>query len=237
MNVKIISDTHNEHSTLGRLNDLSCDVLIHSGDATTKGNYTEGLSFLWWFVKQPAKYKILVPGNHDRKIKTHSELISLARDMGIIVLKDDLLELNGLRIYGACRTFGSHDKDNPVDSSMPEPMQQYVLKRRAEAAAQKKAERVEAWKNIPEGLDLLVTHMPPFNILDENLEGEPCGCIELRNKVLKVKPKIHVFGHIHEQGGKSLSNGDTKFYNCACMNRQYILVRGYHELSISPRTK
>ena len=210
MEIKIISDTHNHHH---ELSNLECDILIHAGDACTKGNYSEGLAFLYWFVKQPAKYKVLVCGNHDSKLKTHEELIKLARDMGIHVLKDHALEINGIKLYGVCRTFWSEDREDIVSVQ----------------------ERKQAWENIPKDLDILITHMPPKFILDMNQEGVHCGCSQLTEKVKEVTPTYHVFGHIHECGGKQVQAYGTTFINVAVKNRQYITVRGATELFIPPR--
>ena len=50
---------------------------------------------------------------------------------------------------------------------------------------------------MPPHVDLLVTHGPPFGILDNNSYSKPAGSEYLRNKVFQMKPKYHVFGHIH----------------------------------------
>ena len=47
------------------------------------------------------------------------------------------------------------------------------------------------------------------------------GCKSLLKKVLEVKPKYHVFGHIHEDGGKEEQHGDTKFINASVLNLKY----------------
>lgn len=182
MQIKIISDTHNHHHELNS-KDLECDLLIHCGDANTKGNYSEGEAFIYWFVKQPAKYKILVPGNHDYKLRTHPDLIRLCHDLGIHVLNDNSLNIHDIKMYGVSKTFWSeHRSETNYDIN----------------------ERIKAWENIPKGLDILITHMPPKYILDMNQEGEHCGCSKLTEKMKEVKPKYHIFGHIHEQGGKTL---------------------------------
>lgn len=201
MLIKAISDTHNQHEFL---KDLECDILIHCGDACVKGNYTEGLNFLMWYVKQPAKYKILVPGNHDKKLMLHLDLIKLSKDLGIHVLNDDLFEINGIRFYGVSKTF--KDQANPKDKSTP-------------------LDRLNAWKNIPVNVDYLITHMPPKYILDRNQQGNPIGCPFLTKKIREVTPSVHLFGHVHEHGNEVVNLSNTKFYNCANMNREYILER------------
>lgn len=58
---------------------------------------------------------------------------------------------------------------------------------------------LEKWENIPDGVDLLITHTPPLGHGDLCCSGVRAGCVELLATVQKrVKPKYHVFGHIHE---------------------------------------
>lgn len=209
MKIKIISDTHNQHDLH---TDLECDLLIHSGDAGTKGNFTELEAFLKWFVKQPAKYKIFVPGNHDRHIKGKPQLQLLAREYGITVLMNEGITINGLKIWGG--TYVPRVKDGLY-------IEGHDLGR-----------RVLAWRHMPDELDLLITHAPPWGILDINKEGFHCGCNQLTEKVRNNNIKYHVFGHIHEDGGKSIEAWGTKFYNCAVKNREYLTVRNHTEINI-----
>jgi Icc-related predicted phosphoesterase len=176
------------------------------------------LDFLWWFVKQNSKYKIVVFGNHDKKAKEHPEAVKLAKDLGIIVLANNGVEIEGLKIYGVDKTFKGVDdprfKDND-DWGTPE-------------------DRTNAWKDIPTGLDLLITHMPPFGVLDYvDSKDEHIGCPKLLEKVKDVKPRYHLFGHVHEQAGKLFVDSDTFTIskNMACKNRQYELVRDFYELA------
>jgi len=207
MQVKIISDTHNEH---GMITDLECDILVHCGDYGTKGNYTEARNFLSWMVKQPAKYKVLVPGNHDGKIKKSAELQMLAKEYGISILMNDSLEINGKKLWGG--DFVPWVRHGKYESSL--------------------AVRAGAWANMPMELDLLITHAPPKHILDQNQKFEPCGCDQLLEAVKIRDIKKHVFGHIHERGGQSIEAFGTTFYNCACLDESYLLVRGYEEFEI-----
>ena len=59
-------------------------------------------------------------------------------------------------------------------------------------------------EDIPKDLDVLVTHMPPYGILDEDL-----GNLEILNFVLKARPKYHLFGHIHSTAGQEFQLGQT----------------------------
>ena len=58
--------------------------------------------------------------------------------------------------------------------------------------------RKEKFAQIPYGLDMLVAHSPLYGIGDRNMEGEHCGCLELRAAVAEKKPRFVVYGHIHE---------------------------------------
>ena len=190
------------------LNLESGDILIHCGDACSRGNYSEGEDFLWWLVQQPFKYKIFIPGNHDRGLKTHFDLITLANRLGIIVLRNQMKVIEGLTFWGG----------------------DFVSFIRNGVYLQDREEREEAWKNMPtEGVDILLTHAPPRGILDSNVRGEPCGCDVLLEKALVLQPKYHIFGHIHEHGEEMQGYGPTESkilaINCSCTNELYALCR------------
>ena len=77
------------------------------------------------------------------------------------------------------------------------------------------------WDQIPYGLDVLITHGPPFGILDQVAPGgEHLGCAELLESVEQKKPKVHLFGHIHGGAG-TFERGATHFVNAAYLNEQY----------------
>ena len=81
-------------------------------------------------------------------------------------------------------------------------------------------------------IDILVTHMPPYGILDHYgtphtnqdgrvfPQGAHFGSRALRKFVNKAKPKLHVFGHIHEGHGLEIIN-DTTFVNAAILGGDY----------------
>ena len=54
------------------------------------------------------------------------------------------------------------------------------------------------WDKIPLDTDVLITHGPPHGILDLTFDKIKAGCEELLLAVQRIKPKVHVFGHIHE---------------------------------------
>lgn len=70
------------------------------------------------------------------------------------------------------------------------------------------------WKKVPKEVDILITHCPPFDILDKSAKGKNGGSKALRAVSLDRKPKYHIFGHIHEAMGMS-KIGDTMYLNVA----------------------
>ena len=79
------------------------------------------------------------------------------------------------------------------------------------------------WAEIPKNLDILITHGPPFGILDRTMRGENAGCPKLLEAIQIKTPRIHVFGHIHEGYGLREKNG-TVFMNASLCNANYELV-------------
>lgn len=83
------------------------------------------------------------------------------------------------------------------------------------------------WDKIPEDTDVLVVHGPPYMILDHlhpqyqrYNENPNVGCENLREKIFDIKPKLVVFGHIHEGYGSREIDGIT-FVNASCLNENY----------------
>jgi Icc-related predicted phosphoesterase len=89
----------------------------------------------------------------------------------------------------------------------------------------------QKWDLIPESTDVLITHSPPYGVLDRNRRGKSCGCPDLLRRVLEVRPRIHCFGHIHASAGTLELNGTT-FVNASVVNSQYEIARGPYVFDI-----
>ena len=204
MRIWHISDTHTYHDLLTIPQGI--DMVIHSGDCSNpRDPYTnepEVRDFIHWFKSLPIKHKIYVAGNHDTSIEKKLITKQYFQDYNIIYLEDDLVEIEGVMIYG-----------NPYTPMFG---QWAFMKDRV------KLDRY--WKNaIPSSLDILVTHGPPKGILDKSYNRdnylECCGDKSLLNKVMEVQPAYHLFGHIHNckdiinAGMQKLSACDTWFSN------------------------
>ena len=193
MQVVCISDTHMRHE---RLTIPQCDLLIHAGDMTRRGQLLEAETFVRWMSEQPARHKVLVAGNHDKCCERQRDrFAALLEGTDLIYLEDSEVELEGLRIWGSPVT--------PTFRNM-------AFNRDPGPDIRKH------WDAIPSGIDILVTHGPPRSILDRMILGRNVGCVELLERVRRVEPKLHVFGHIHEARGHASFPGlTTRFVNAA----------------------
>ena len=80
-------------------------------------------------------------------------------------------------------------------------------------------DRRRHYSAIPPDTDILITHGPPYGILDRSPEeSEHQGCPELLAAVKRTKPKLHVFGHVHGAYGVHVSD-DTTFVNAALLGK------------------
>lgn len=196
MKVVLISDTHNQH---GMIPVPEGDLVIHAGDITGMGTRTEVLNFTYWFSQLPHKHKVFIAGNHDFLFEQEPSIAKSDFTNGVVYLENSLAEIDGITIYGSPYT--------------PEFYNWAFMKKRG-------SEIQKVWDLIPSKIDVLVTHGPPHSILDQNIYGQNTGCEELLKKVLEIKPRVHVFGHIHESYGMSEISG-TKFFNASILDEDY----------------
>ena len=207
-----ISDTHNQHKLLTI---PDADMIIHSGDSTSTGTITEITEFCEWYGKLPHKYKILIAGNHDWGFqKKYKKCKQICEDNGIIYLQDSSIVIEGIKIHGSPQTPEYFGWAFNCWRTKREEELNYEYH-----GGYKWIGRY--WKLIPDDTDILITHGPPNGILD-GLERtyENVGCVELMKKVLEIKPKYHIFGHIHGQSGEVQLFG-THFINASSLGEDY----------------
>lgn len=199
MKIVAISDTHNKHN---QINLPEGDVLIISGDVTGRGKLHEIGSFFTWLNVQDFKYKILVAGNHDFCFEEPKQL--MLEDMqgvkNLTYLEDEWIDIEGIKIYGTPYQpwFCDWAFNLPVGST--------ALKKK--------------WEMIPSNIDILVTHCPAYNILDRTVDGTLTGCKLLKDELIRIQPKYHIFGHIHEAYGEMIV-GNTTFINASICDENY----------------
>ncbi len=186
-----LSDTHGRHD---ELDVPEGDILLHAGDFSERGRPAEVEDFGRFLARLPHPEKVVIAGNHDFLFERDG--VRARQLLGpVTYLQDSAAAVAGLRVWGSPWQPWHHDWA-------------FNLERGAALAAK--------WRLIPDEIDILLTHSPPYGILDEVVGGENVGCEELRNALDRRRPPLHVFGHIHEQRG-SLIDGDTLLVNaCNC---------------------
>ena len=186
-----LSDTHNLHE---RVPVPDGDVLLHAGDFTARGTVREVEAFGRFLAGLPHPTKIVVAGNHDFLFQRDRERArALLGDA--LYLEDACVEVAGLRILGSPWQPWFHDWA-------------FNLPRGAALAAK--------WALVPDALDVLITHGPPHHVLDRTLDGLEVGCEELTLALERIRPRLHVFGHIHEAYGRVQANGTLSVNACIC---------------------
>ena len=203
MNLTFISDTHNKHNLIPTDYLQGGDILIHSGDVSSRGMEYEIDAFLNWYSKLPYTHKILIAGNHDFFFETASKHIvaaKMAMYPEITYLNDSGVEIEGIKIWGS-----------PVQPYF----HNWAFNRIGEAIN-------EHWDKIPLDTNILITHGPIFGYLDMTLEGDRTGCEYLREKLPTFTDlKIHACGHIHEAYGSHEFADGQLFLNASVLNRRY----------------
>lgn len=87
-----------------------------------------------------------------------------------------------------------------------------------------------AIRNISLDTDILITHCPPFEILDFD-DNIHYGSKELLTAVERIRPHYHLFGHIHSNNGVE-EGGFTTFVNSAIVNEIYGDLQPWHLIEI-----
>ena len=215
MRVSLISDTHNKHKHVHNkgLGDLpGGDLIIHAGDATSRGYRHEIVEFAKWFNQLDYKHRVFIAGNHDWGFQNNVDEVMehLAYYEGVTYVEDKMRTIKDgdtiINIYGS--------------PWQPEFYNwAFNLPKNGPGLASK-------WEAIPEDTDILVTHGPAFGILDtvEGRRSSHLGCELLAERIAVVKPKIHVCGHIHTGYGYYF-NGETHFFNAAALNEDYMYAQ------------
>uniref|UniRef100_A0A336LFB0 CSON010335 protein n=1 Tax=Culicoides sonorensis TaxID=179676 RepID=A0A336LFB0_CULSO len=242
--VVCMSDTHSLQSGL-RHDIPNGDIFIHAGDFTRCGGKDEIIEFNQFLETLPHKHKLVIAGNHELSFDTtfthpiqehgkskgsgartkhhgDSSILDEIPTLGntkesmseavntenvrqyltnCTYLEDTGIELYGLKFYGT--------------PWQPEFCRWAFNLPRGKAC-------LEKWNQIPQDTDVLVTHTPPVGHGDLCCSGVRAGCVELLTTVQqRVKPKYHVFGHIHEGYGIS-SDGKIIFINASTCDINYL---------------
>lgn len=206
MKIVLISDTHGYHD---QLEGLYGDILIHAGDATAYGTEDQTNRFAQWWNNQAFPHKVFVPGNHDWLFQRKPDFAqSLFRNTHILMQGCE--DVAGLKIFGS-------------------PFQPYF---HGWAFNVRGPEINKYWEEIPDTVDIVVTHCPAFGVHDiVDNAAYRVGCPYLAKRMETVNFKLHVCGHIHESrggsGGVITDNGQSPMrINAACQDMYTPKLRG-----------
>jgi Icc-related predicted phosphoesterase len=202
------------------------DLLIVGGDLTARDEPIQYGKFAAWMDRQKYTKKILIAGNHDTYFQKEGfeSIKDVYDDIGVDYLCDSgtefrywpplkpgmedgtTLQIKDYKIWGIpwtkrfigmnphCMAFTYYDENWFYDEKVAK---------------------------IPVDVDILITHSPPYGILDETFDGIKAGSKSLMKGIEKVLPEVVIFGHIHEQGGKVCKIKGIKFVNASIMDENY----------------
>jgi len=169
------------------------DILIHAGDGTSRGTREEAEQFDEWLGTLKFKQILFTPGNHDFCFEKNRDILKNAT-----TLINEGIVIDGVSFWAS----------------------PYTLTKFNWAFMKPENELAEIWRYIPDKVDVLITHGPPRGILDRTISGENAGSQSLLDRSRIVKPKVHVFGHIHETYGSQYNRG-VHYINVSVLNEYY----------------
>ena len=193
-----ISDTHNQTPKLP-----AGDVLIHAGDLTNQGSYSELKRTMQWLEKTNFEVKIIIAGNHEITLdqpffKEHEGKWKWPEPQDTAECRRLVVEAHGV-------TYLEHDA---ITVSLKSGVQFKVFGspfspgRRGWAFQYQDSEAESVWSQIPQDADIVVTHAPPKGHCDFTVtEKTSAGCAGLLQRLAEVRPVLSVCGHIHEGRG------------------------------------
>jgi hypothetical protein len=207
--VVAISDTH----TL-RCHVPDGDLLIHAGDLSNTGTPLELQHQIDWLHRLPHRHKVAIAGNHDTWLDPLSRRTLGADADGRL----DWKSINYLEHDRIRASFPVPSADRDPDAGRTSyfdkhpPVRKLVLYGAPQTPrcggpehAFQYGPLMDGWTGtVPDATEILVTHAPPQHHLDLGL-----GCSFLLRELWRVKPKLHVFGHVHGGAGREVLRWDN----------------------------
>jgi len=198
-----ISDTH------GHIPDLpEADILVIAGDLTAMDTKEQNWEFIEWLMTLDYKDIILVPGNHDVYLENHEdelrELIA-SQNAPIHLLIDEAVTIQGIKFWG-CPWMVRFVGLNPACAAF---------------TVDSEAQMNEKVFNVPNDVDIFVSHSPSYGHLDQTRWCEKVGSMAMKRVIARVNPRFCCFGHIHEQGGRQEDRDGIIYANVSYVDEQY----------------
>ncbi|KAH8756666.1 calcineurin-like phosphoesterase [Diaporthe sp. PMI_573] len=219
-----VSDTHNQTLKLPK-----GDVLIHAGDLTNQGSFSELSKTVQWLEKADFEAKIVIAGNHDVTLDesfyaeygfyfhnqspqspdaclallTSSPSITyLNHSSATVVLDRDPTLKTSFTVFGSPYSPKDGMWAFGYDRASADTANTSNSKLSGEAPSLPLPKSGDLWSAIPLDTDVVITHTPPHTHCDEAVSKRRAqGCEELRRALWRVRPKLAVCGHVHEGRG------------------------------------
>lgn len=214
MKIVAISDLHGNLPTIEEVAIIYCiagDIMplnIQSNDRKCRKWLKE--EFIPWANNLPCSHVVLIAGNHDFVFQRMEKkaIDAIFEGSKVIYLENSGVQLEGLNIFGTpwCHQFG-HWAFMSDDDTL-----------------------AELFNDIPENVDILLTHDAPYgtsDILFQNTAwniGEHIGCVPLRDAIIEKKPKIVLHGHLHSTNHKKEVLVESDVYNVSLLDENYDLI-------------
>lgn len=223
MKIVGISDIHGD-----LINLPECDVVCIAGDIVPlmyQNNNIESISwflqdFIPWTDSLKCDKVVFIAGNHDYFMgdlleKYHKDwwevedllLIHHKFEKKIHYLCDSLYTYKGIKFYGS--------------PWIPD-LTKWAFYGNPDQLIQK-------FNQIPPDIDVLITHAPP-KIEDCGVVLQHCGnykrnfgCQELAEQYSRIKPKWHIFGHVHSGDHNVIKYNNTNLANVSIKNENYVV--------------
>jgi len=190
-----IADTHGFHRQLAIPDG---DILIHAGDLTDMGEIEQLADLAEYLDGLPHPFKVVVAGNHDFCLERDPEA---ARRIlrHCTYLQDEAVVIECLTIHGS--PWSPRYKEWALSLARGAPIK-------------------AKWDLIPPMTDILVTHAAPRGIGDRVADGSEVGCEDLLAAIDRVRPRLHVYGHIHHSAG-IYRRGQSVLINASVYDESY----------------
>ena len=172
------------------------DVIVHSGDFTFAGSEEEAYDFMNWFCNLPYEHKVFIAGNHDMCMYGADPIEGLSPN--VHYLYNNSVVIDGMKFYGI-PMFMEDCMDGKLDMFI---------------------------HNIPDDVDILITHMPPKGICDIADYGkglEHRGNATLAEHLKVLHPTCHLFGHEHDAYGTATIE-NVVYSNACVVDSRYNLI-------------
>ncbi|KAM4064347.1 calcineurin-like phosphoesterase [Hirsutella rhossiliensis] len=207
-----IADTHNCTVKLPKGH-----VLIHAGDLTNQGSYSELSKAIKWLEAADFEAKIVVAGNHDITLDSafyaehglrfhNKDLQSPAACLSLLTSSPSITYLDHDSATIRLKSPAGPRTEFTIFGSPYSPCSGLWAFSYGDAAG-----LPQLWDSIPQETDIVVTHTPPRTHCDRTATdgGRAAGCEALRRALWRVRPRLAICGHVHDGRGAERVTWDT----------------------------